>query len=68
MHDTHTVTCTVTAPWTWDRRYTAGDTVTMTRAQFQYFADAMPGMLVPQGDAPEPLPAKTTKRKTDDGE
>lgn len=68
MPDTHTVTCTVTAPWTWDRRYTAGDTVTMTRAQFSYFATAMPGLLVPTGDAPEtePLPAKTTKRKTDD--
>lgn len=74
MPDTHTqVYATVTAAWTWDRRYDAGEIVTMTRAQFDYFSTAMPGLLIltgdaPQSDTPDPLPAKTTKRKTDDGE
>jgi len=52
-----TETYIVTAPWTWDRRYEAGERVSMTRDQFDYFSTAMPGLLIPA--APD---TKTTKK------
>ena len=58
-----TQTYTVTAAWTYDRRYEAGDRVNLTREQYEYFSATMPGLLEPS-DAD----VKTTKRKTPDGE
>ena len=58
------MTYRVNGGWIYDGvRYKIGDTVDLTREQYEYFSKRLPGLL-----EPSTVELKTTKRRTADGD